>query len=67
MSTVKEHDPLCVGRLRSLQGWHVVPDCICRELRTARLQGPVRENRHAPLCWCPECLKASATIHGTPA
>jgi hypothetical protein len=56
-----EHDPLCHPRREE------VADCICRELRTARLQGPVKENKHAPLCWCPLCLQASDDIHGVPA
>lgn len=57
-------DPLCRSHD---DGWDLIhrPPCVCRALYTARLQGPLKDNRHAPICWCPQCLQASDDIHGT--
>lgn len=58
------HDPFCTTQPRVV----ATPDgCNCRELRVARLQGPVNFDgpRHAPLCWCNLCLQASEKIHGS--
>lgn len=52
-------DPLCMAHALTPSG-----PCYCRALATARLQGPVRDNRHAPICWCAACLDASTGIHG---
>jgi uncharacterized protein CbrC (UPF0167 family) len=55
-------DPLCEASHQDQTG----PCTSCRRLYTARLQGPVKVAgpRHAPLCWCPQCIAASNQIHG---
>lgn len=54
-------DPLCLAHDDRHPGYFT---CICRILRTARAQGPIKENSHAPICWCGLCIAASEGIHG---
>ena len=45
-------DPLCSALVHGI----TLPGCFCAELRTARLQGPVKVTGHAPVCWCEKCM-----------
>lgn len=46
-------DPLC----RAANHGIGFEDCICHALRTARLQGPIRQQPqgHVAGCFCPTC------------
>lgn len=51
-------DPLCPAT----EHHHDVRGCVCRRLKTARLQGPVRVTGHVDICWCPRCFVTDAEV-----
>lgn len=65
MRPAYDHDALCLYPGTEPDGFPWICPC-CLALRTARLQGPVKDNGHVQACFCPACFPAGYDTAGRP-